>query len=130
MQQQPSLPKPALLHKLPVRSSFLHQCFFVWKRVEMLQLYSHHFLCKETSEKLPHGHVGAESSAHLWMMLKAGSRLKLIPTYSPQKTAGSQVIPILKSTPIKLTIEAEKRGSETQAQQAPTKYLGFLSFAC
>lgn len=64
------------------------------------------------------------------MMLKAGGRLKLIPTCSPQKTADSQVIPILKSTPIKLTVEGEKRGSETQVQQAPTKYLGFLSFTC
>lgn len=64
MQQQPSLSKPALLHKLPAGGSALHQCFFVWKRVEMLQLHSHDFPRKEASEKLPHGHVGAESLGH------------------------------------------------------------------
>lgn len=46
----------------------------------------------------------------LWMVLRAGGRLNLIPTCSPWKTAGGQVIPILKWNPNKTHSAGRKKG--------------------
>lgn len=66
----------------------------------------------------------------LWTVLRAGGRLKFIPACFSHKQLAAKSSLSLSQPLIKLIVEGEKTGSETQAQQAPNKYLGFLSFTC
>lgn len=111
--------RPVLLQKVPAGAGSLHHGFFAANRLGMQLEVA--FPTYSTRRSLLMARWELNLLVSLRMVVRAGGRLRLIPTCSSQKTAGSQVIPILKSIPNKIHRAGRGKGKQNKNTASPNQ---------